>query len=85
MSKHVWRGAKDDFGSINVMVPPPYECTVVEDAACFPVKEAMRFIREMHRLHYTAPIENEGIARCMAVARYETAVARMKARKGERK
>lgn len=86
MSKHVWRGMSEGgtelkFVTTNVPYSEWKNCTVVEDAACFPVREAMRMCQLLDRYgdRGFVPGFQESLKN------YRKAVARMKARKGKRK
>ena len=77
MSKKVWRGTSWRTKQPGVHVPlfrDKTNCTIIEDTACFPVREAMRFMRQAVR----------GIYDMDRLEKYEKAVAKMKARKGKK-
>lgn len=80
MSKHVWRGVVQGKTQPKSVIQgwDEYGCTVVEDAANFPVREAMRLCRNACGNDFDALRFN-----CDIVA-FNNAVARMKARKGKR-
>jgi hypothetical protein len=82
MSKHIWRGlscghAHGDF-VLKELGGYKSNSTVVEDDACFPVKEAMRLCTIMasfnYELHSWSRMDD-------AKDKYIKAVARMKAKK----
>ena len=77
MSKKIWRGyyngrqQKDKIAtSYNTWGITRTDCTVVPDSACFPVKEAMAFMRARERCDIDAIIETD--------SKYFAAVERMK-------
>lgn len=47
MSKKIWRGKRFDIpGAVIINAGDPLsDCTVVQDSACFPVREAKAFCR----------------------------------------
>jgi hypothetical protein len=94
MSKHIWRGhSRTSYVQLeNRRVyddERPRDCTVVEDAACFPVKEAKllakaatAFMQRADSPNYICP--GYGEIRD-AVKQYQKAVAKMKAKKKGKK
>lgn len=85
MSKHIWRGLScgHEFGDFVLKELGGYKsnCLVIEDAACFPVKEAMRLCEAA--IKYQSGISEPGDLAEMA-KRYYSAVARMKAKKARK-
>ena len=85
MSKHVWRGKSTKYHAWREVVETfgyLENCTVIEDAACFPVRDAMRLCK------VSDACTTMGALASLAVSpmanKYRKAVARMKARNGKR-
>jgi hypothetical protein len=85
MSKKIWRaherGGKGMAIGIHVAWADekPHNCTVVPDSACFPVREAMRLCRLICSTPTTLTVKTHD-----AMCKYESAVRRMKAKKGSK-
>lgn len=89
MSKHIWRGLSCGHASGDFVLKKlggyKANCTVIEDAACFPVREAMRLAKAEQEWANSGNCTGLCIAKTQrlidAQADYRKAVAKMKARK----
>jgi hypothetical protein len=63
MSKKIWRGQAYGQGAAVTAYPfiddNKNNCTVIPDAACFPVKEAMAFMRAVERKVWDGDLEQK--------------------------
>jgi hypothetical protein len=81
MSKKIWRECRDSSGCRLTCPPSVPNCTVIQDSAHFPVKEAMALCKAVTARHSVTSAEElqvEASSMLDAYLKYLRAVERMK-------